>query len=52
MQIETVKVAAKVSEDNPLGYVVINKCDMTDSDVLFSDEIDKAPAKQDKKAFK
>lgn len=32
---ETVKVKTPVSDDNPSGYIVINKSDVTDSHELF-----------------
>lgn len=38
---ETVRVKSLVSEDNPLGYVVINKDDLAADHELF----DEAPAK-------
>lgn len=48
MQLETVKIASPVSEDNPLGYIVINKDDVTEADTLFVEPAKKAKAeKQD-----
>lgn len=37
MQCETVKVVAPVSDDNQLGYVVINKSDLTEKHELFEE---------------
>jgi len=37
MQVETVKVASPVSDDNQQGFIVINKSDMTDDHRLFED---------------
>lgn len=42
MELETVKVASPVSEENPLGYIVINKSDLTDEHQVFDEK--KAPA--------
>lgn len=44
MQLETVKVVSPVSEDNPHGYIVINKTDLTDEHELF-EEGEPDPAK-------
>lgn len=44
MQLETVKIVAPVSDDNKLGYIVINKDDLTDADTLFVEK----PAKKSK----
>ncbi len=49
MQPETVKIVADVSEDNPLGYIVINKDDLTEEHKLF-DEAVTAPKKSKKDA--
>ncbi|EON13148.1 HeH/LEM domain-containing protein [Pandoraea sp. SD6-2] len=38
MQLETVKVVSPVSDDNPLGYIVINKTDLTDEHELFDED--------------
>jgi hypothetical protein len=40
--VETVKIKSPVSEGNPLGYVVINKCDLTDEHELFEPAADVA----------
>ena len=37
MSIETVKIVTPVTDDNPLGYVVVNATDVTDKDVFFSE---------------
>ncbi|MBU9823189.1 hypothetical protein J1782_25185 [Rahnella sp. BCC 1045] len=37
MIIETVKVAADTTDENPLGYVVINKSDLTEEHALFEE---------------
>jgi hypothetical protein len=44
MQLETVKVVSEVSEDNPHGYIVINKSDLTDDHKLFV-EAEEKPAR-------
>lgn len=38
MQLETVKVVSPVSDDNPHGYIVINKTDLTDEHELFDED--------------
>lgn len=38
MTVETVKIAVDVSEQNPLGFVIINKDDFSDDMKLFGDE--------------
>ncbi|AJG19064.1 HeH/LEM domain-containing protein [Cupriavidus basilensis] len=38
MQCETVKVVSPVSEGNPLGFIVINKSDLTDEHELFDED--------------
>lgn len=43
MRVDVVKVVRK---DHPEGYVVINKSDMTDSDVLFDNPKPKAAKKK------
>ena len=47
MQPETVKIVADVSEDNPLGYIVINKDDLTDQHKLFEEAAQPKKAKKD-----
>ena len=42
MQLETVKVVSEVSDDNPHGYIVINKSDLTDEHELFGEGAKKA----------
>ena len=49
MQPETVKIVADVSEDNPLGYIVINKNDLTDEHKLFDEASEVKPPKKAKK---
>lgn len=49
MQPETVKIVADVSEDNPLGYIVINKADLTDDHKLFDEEAEVKTAKKSNK---
>lgn len=45
MQIpQTVRVKSPVSEDNPLGYVVINKDDLTNEHELFDEVKAEEPA--------
>ena len=48
MQVETVKVVSPVSDDNPHGYIVINKSDLTDEHELFGEEKTK-PARKTRK---
>ena len=49
--IETVKVVSEVTPENPLGYVVINRHDMTEKHVVFTeDQPKKSKAKADKEA--
>lgn len=38
MQLETVKVVSPVSDDNPLGFIVINKTDLTADHELFDED--------------
>lgn len=38
MQVETVRVVSPVTEENDLGYIVINKSDLTDEHELFDDQ--------------
>jgi len=44
MQLETVRIVAPESEDNDLGYIVINKSDLTEAHVLYV-EVPDAPKK-------
>ncbi len=37
MNIETIKVVSPISDDNPLGYIVINASDRTDKHELFDE---------------
>ena len=37
MSIETVKIVAPITDDNPLGYVVVNATDVTENDAVFSE---------------
>lgn len=49
MILETVKIVSPVSDENPLGYIVINASDLSDEHELFAesegDGAEKAPAK-------
>lgn len=45
MICKTIQVAAPVSDDNPLGYIVINESDLTDDHEPF-DAADKAATKK------
>ncbi|MFZ6655932.1 HeH/LEM domain-containing protein [Undibacterium sp. TJN19] len=36
----TVKVVAEVTEDNPLGFIVINESDLTENQQIFVEEGD------------
>ena len=48
MECKTVRVVSPVSEENPLGYIVINESDLTEEHVIFSDEPVKAARKTKK----
>ena len=50
MECPTVKIASPVSEDNPLGFIVINKSDFKDGEHTVFDE--KAAAAAAEKAAK
>ncbi len=51
MQIPTIRVVAPVSDENPLGFIVINEEDLADDHELFVDPTDgAAPAEADKPA--
>lgn len=51
MILETVKIAAPISQENQSGFVVINKSDFTNSMRLYA-EPNKAKPEPEKKAFK
>ncbi|PRC92669.1 HeH/LEM domain-containing protein [Solimicrobium silvestre] len=36
---ETVKIVSPITDENPLGFIVINKCDLTDADNLFGESV-------------
>jgi hypothetical protein len=42
MDCPTVRVVSPVSDDNPLGYIVINESDLTDDHEVFG-EVSEAP---------
>lgn len=42
MELETVRIVSPVSDDNPQGFIIINKDDLQPEHVLFSD----APVKR------
>ena len=42
MECPTVKVVSPVSDDNPLGYIVINESDLTEDHQLFAEDGEKA----------
>lgn len=44
--IETVRIVSPVSDENPHGYVVINRSDLAATDVLFEGA---APQKRSRK---
>ena len=46
MEPETVKIAADVTADNPLGYIIINKTDLTEDHVLFDESGKKTKGKK------
>lgn len=52
MQLETVRVVSPVSEDNPHGYIVINKSDLTEQHELFVDPSEDGAEKPVRRAKK
>jgi hypothetical protein len=40
MQCETVKVVSPKSDDNPTGYIVINKSDLTKDHTLYEEPVE------------
>ena len=46
MELETVKIAAEVTAENPLGYIVINKTDLTEDHVLLDESAKKPKGKK------
>lgn len=46
MELETVKIAADVTTENPLGYIVINKTDLTEDHELFDESAKKTKGKK------
>lgn len=42
MECPTVKVVSPVSDENPLGYIVINESDLTEDHQLFAEDGEKA----------
>ncbi len=40
MPIETVRIVSPVSEGNPHGYIVINKADLAEGDVIFGESVE------------
>lgn len=47
MQLETVKVVSPTSDDNPLGYIVINKMDLAADHQRFDEDgVKKEPAEK------
>lgn len=47
MIVETVKVVSAVTDNNPHGYVVINKSDLTEEHTLFGEDAPKKTKKAD-----
>lgn len=45
MIVETVKIAVETTDENPLGYVVINKSDQNEEHTLFEEESEKKDGK-------
>lgn len=52
MECPTVKIASPVSEDNPLGFIVINESDFKDGEHTLFDEKAAAAAAAAEKAAK
>ncbi|MCK4121395.1 hypothetical protein HFK83_03295 [Ralstonia pseudosolanacearum] len=54
MELKTVKVVSPVTDENPLGYIVINETDLTEGHEIFDEEgakkADKALSVADLKA--
>ncbi|MBA4707519.1 hypothetical protein [Aquitalea aquatica] len=46
MELETVKITADVTAENLLGYIVINKTDLTEEHELFDESAKKAKGKK------
>lgn len=51
MQVETVKVVVPANDDNPQGYIVINKSDMTEEHELFKEGEEGDETKKAKKLW-
>lgn len=45
MELETVKIVSPVSSDNPHGYIVINKSDLTEDHELFGSPTRRGPGR-------
>ena len=43
--LETVRVVSPVSSENPHGYIVINKSDLTPSHVVFGEVVKRGPGR-------
>ena len=41
MEIPTVRIVSPVTEENPLGFIIINEADKTDDQELFVEKDDK-----------
>ena len=44
-RIETVKIVSPVSIENPHGYIVINKSDLTPAHVVFGEVVKRGPGR-------
>ncbi|MTD33878.1 hypothetical protein [Paludibacterium denitrificans] len=50
MELETVKITAEITDLNPLGYIIINKSDLTEDHVLFDESNKKSKGKKEDSA--
>ncbi|WP_413724656.1 hypothetical protein [Sodalis sp. RH16] len=51
MEIETIKIVADITDDNPHGYIIINKDDLTEEHEIFTAEpVEAEPVKKKGKA--
>lgn len=44
MQCQTIKVVSPVSDENPLGYIVINESDLTEDHEIFGEAVETSEA--------
>jgi len=51
MDCPTVRVVSPVSDENPLGYIVINESDLTNDHKIFSEESPKTDGEPAKRKY-